>query len=165
MHVLTEHLWNRQLRRARPHVNDGQIVGKRHCELVDRWLRLARGRELREIPTHHRGTVEHFRRIGDLLLELHTRRRQSLAVRRNTRAEPASLRERGGGRTWRGEAPRLENASIFLREALRPSSSYGCVIVDEYVGAVIDGRALEEGLDQHEGFAILVARGIGDLIV
>src|ERR1700747_3567091 len=105
MHVLTEHLWNRQLRRARPHIDDAQIVGKRHRELIDRWLRLARGCELREIPAHHRWTVEHLRRIGDLPLELQTRRRQSLTMRCNTGAEPASLRERGGGRTWRGEAP------------------------------------------------------------
>jgi hypothetical protein len=25
MHVFTAHVWNRQLRRARPHINDGQI--------------------------------------------------------------------------------------------------------------------------------------------
>jgi hypothetical protein len=60
-------------------------------------------------------------------------------MRRNTGAEAASLRERGSGRTGRGEGPRLVDAAEFLRKALRPASSNGRIIVDEYVGAVIDG--------------------------
>src|ERR1700679_4066998 len=71
----------------------------------------------------------------------------------------------GGGRTRCGEGPCLVDAAKFLRKALRPSAGNGCVIVDEYVGAVIDGCALKDGLDQYEGFAVLVARGIGDLII
>ena len=86
-------------------------------------------------------------------------------MRRNTGAEPASLRKRGSGRARRRESPRLVDTAQFLRKPLRPSASDGRVIVDEYIRAEVDGCALEKGLDEHEGFAVLVARRVGDLVV
>lgn len=165
VHVLTRHFGNAQLRPPDPNVHDGEIVGERHRELVHRRLVLTAGRKLREVSAHGRRTIEDRRGIRYPLLELDSRGRQTFSVRGDACAEPASLRQRRRGRAGCGETAGLVNAAQLLRVALHPPTRERGVIVDENIGAVIDGRALEERLNEDEGFAVLIPGGVSQFIV
>jgi hypothetical protein len=84
---------------------------------------------------------------------------------RDAGAESASLGKRRCGRARRGEAPRLIDAAQLFREALRPAAGERGIVVDEDIGAVIDRRAIADRLDQGEGLAVLITRGVGELVI
>jgi hypothetical protein len=165
VHVLARHLWNPQLRRSGPDVDNRKIVRERQCELIDsRRLVLAR-RELREIPAHRRRAIEDRRRVLDFFLKLDSSGRQAFAMGSDACAETAPLGQRRCGGTRCREAACLVNTSQLLGKALRPAARYGGVVVDENIRAVIDRRTFENCLDQEERFSILISSRISQFIV
>src|SRR5580658_665768 len=80
-------------------------------------------------------------------------------------AEAAALRQRGGGRAGRGKCPCLIDATEFLGEPLRPPARDRGIVVDEDERAIVDRLAVEEGLDQHKGLPVLIARRIRHFVV
>jgi hypothetical protein len=79
--------------------------------------------------------------------------------------EPASLGERRGGSAGRREGARLIDAAQFLRIPLRPPARQRGVVVDEYERAIIDRLAIEDGLDQDKGLAVLITCRVSQLVV
>jgi hypothetical protein len=49
-------------------IDDREIVGERHRQLVDRWLLMMAGREPQKVPAHRGRTIEHCRGVLDPLL-------------------------------------------------------------------------------------------------
>lgn len=86
-------------------------------------------------------------------------------MRGHAGAETTSFGKGGSRGAWRRKAARLEDTAKFLREALSPASRYRRIVVNEDIGAIVDGRTFENGFHQHERFTILVARRIGELII
>ncbi len=165
VHVLALHFGDSQLSRTGPHIHNCQIVRERHRQLVHRRPLLPIRRDLREVSTHRCRAIEHSRRIGDAFLELNSRGRQPFPVRRDARAETASLRKRRRGRAGCREAPRLVNAPQFFRVTLRPTARHRRVVVDEDIRAVIHCGAIEDRLNQNKGLAILITRRVGQFVV
>ena len=80
-------------------------------------------------------------------------------------AEATSFGKRCRGRARCREAPRLKNATQFLRVTLCPPARNPRVVVDEDIWAVINRGALEGRFDQGKGLAILITRRVGQFVV
>src|SRR3984957_10321225 len=165
MHVLALHFGDPELCRPGPYVDNCEIVRQRHRELVDRWLVLVAGRELRKVPAHRCRALEDRGRGVDPLPELDAGSCQPLSVCRDARTEAASLGERRRGRAGRGEAPCLINTGQLLRKTLRPTTRKRGVVVNENIGAVIYRQTVEDRLDQRKRLAVLIPGGVGQFIV
>src|SRR5258706_14777368 len=61
--------------------------------------------------------------------------------------------------------PRLEDAAVTLREALKPAARQGGVVVDVDQGAEGDRRLVPPGVDENESLSVLVSRRIQVLLV
>src|SRR5471032_668180 len=123
------------------------------------------GGELGEVAAHGRRPVEHGSLVSDRFLELDTGGRQPFAVRRNAGAEAASFRKGRRRCTRRRETAGLVDAREFLWKALRPTAGDGGIVVDQDVRAVVDRYAVEYGLNQDEGLAVLITGRVRQFVV
>src|ERR1700751_354784 len=83
----------------------------------------------------------------------------------HARAKATSFGERRSRRAGSGETASLIDTGELLWKSLGPSAGDGGIVVDEDVWAVVDRHTIEDRLDQHEGFAVLIARRVRQLVI
>src|SRR6185295_16997884 len=97
-----------------PCTGNGEIVGERHRQLVDRRLVLVSGRQSREVSQQDRGSAEERQSVFDRLVQGDAGFRKTLAMRGEARAKSAAGCNRRRGGACSREGARLKNAAHFL---------------------------------------------------